>query len=187
MSAQAAGDLPLAVIIEPLQKRHLKQVVKIEEACFIRPWSLALFVSELSMPATRAYFIAKAAGEIIGFGGLMMTGDDCHITTIAVEPEYQNRRVARQILLALVDEAISRGGRAITLEVRTSNLPAQILYKRFGFTPVGIRKNYYVETREDALIMWVRGVDKSAYAERLALLRRQIAGGRPRRWREARQ
>lgn len=187
MCAQAVRDDRVEVTIEPMLRRHVRKVIKIEEASFPRPWSLSLFLSELSMPATRGYFVAKLDDAIVGYGGLMMTGDDCHITTIAVAPEHLRRGIGTQILIALVDEALSRSATGITLEVRTGNLAAQNMYKRFGFRPVGIRKNYYIETGEDALIMWARNVNSAEFAAQIESIRRSVGGGRPRRWREARQ
>lgn len=165
-----------AIRIEPMLRSHLDRVLEIENACFPRPWSRSLFLSELAMTATRAYFTAKLDGEIVGFGGMLMAGDECHITNVSVDPDWQRRGIAKHILLALVEEAITRGARSITLEVREGNVAGQRLYERFGFKPVGVRKNYYIETREDALVMWVRGVNKPDYAESLESIRRQIGG-----------
>jgi ribosomal protein S18 acetylase RimI-like enzyme len=86
----------------------------------------------------------------------MVFGDEAHVTNIAVDPDAHRRKVASRLLFALVTEARRRGATACTLEVRVANHAAQGLYHQFGFAPVGIRKNYYAETGEDALIMWPR-------------------------------
>jgi ribosomal-protein-alanine N-acetyltransferase len=101
--------------------------------------------------------------------------DDGHITTIAVDPAWQRRGIATRMLLALARAAVDRGCRNLTLEVRMSNSGAQALYQRFGFVPAGVRKGYYPETGEDALVMWANDIDTGAYAARL----REIEGGVP--------
>lgn len=174
MTVQRAGDHGRVIGIEPMLRKHLDRVIEIETACFPRPWSKSLFLSELAMPATRAYFIARLGPEIVGFGGMMMAGDECHITNISVDPAWQGRGIAKHILLAVNDEAITRGARSITLEVREGNEAGRRLYERFGFKAVGVRKNYYIETREDALVMWARRVNQPAYRERLDAIRRDI-------------
>jgi ribosomal-protein-alanine N-acetyltransferase len=106
----------------------------------------------------------------------MMTGDDGHITTIAVDPAWHRHRIATRLLMTLAREAVARGGKNLTLEVRMSNHGAQELYRAFGFQPVGVRKNYYVETNEDALVMWANDIDTEDYAARLAGLEEAIPG-----------
>src|SRR5581483_7393158 len=102
-----------------------------------------------------------------GYGGLMMTLSDGHVTTIAVDPAWHRHKIGTRLLLGLVQEAIARGATALTLEVRLSNHGAQALYRKFGFTPVGVRKGYYVDTNEDALVMWAYEVDQAPYAQQL--------------------
>lgn len=163
-----------AIRVEAMLRSDLERVLEIEEACYPRPWSRSLFLSELAMPATRAYFVARVGEQIVGFGGMMMAGDECHVTNISVDPVWQGRHVARHILLALLDEAITRKASAVTLEVRVSNERGRRLYERFGFEVVGVRKNYYVESREDALVMWVRGINRSSYRQLLDSIRREL-------------
>jgi ribosomal-protein-alanine N-acetyltransferase len=103
--------------------------------------------------------------------------DDAHITTVAVDPAWHRHGIASRMLVALARGAIERGSVNLTLEVRMSNSGAQALYQRFGFVPAGVRKGYYPETGEDALVMWAHDVDTPAYAERLAAIERGIRGG----------
>jgi [ribosomal protein S18]-alanine N-acetyltransferase len=107
---------------------------------------------------------------------LMMAVGDGHVTTIAVDPEWQRYGVGTRLLLALGREAIARGATALTLEVRLSHRGAQQLYQRFGFAAVGVRKGYYADTGEDALIMWAHEVDTSDYAALLERLERGVPG-----------
>ena len=124
-----------------------------------KPWSHSLFVSELALRSTRAYVVAKVGRDIVGYAGLMMSLSDGHVTTIAVEPTLHRHGIGTRLLLALAREGIARGATALTLEARLSNKPAQEMYRRFGFVPVGVRKGYYADTGEDALVMWAYEVD----------------------------
>ena len=99
-----------------------------------------------------------------------------HITTLAVDPAWQRHSIGTRVLLALAEAGMARGIENLTLEVRLSNEPAKELYRRFGFVPAGIRKGYYVETKEDAIIMWANDVDGPAYAARLAALDAALTG-----------
>jgi ribosomal-protein-alanine N-acetyltransferase len=166
----APAERSLSVEIVPMRRRHLRAVLRIEAAVYPRPWSLALFLSELALRTTRAYRVARAAGSVVGYAGLMWSGDDAHVTTIAVDPAWQRHKVGTQLLLHLAELARARGARNLTLEVRVSNLGAQALYHQFGFAPAGIRKNYYTETNEDALVMWAEDIGSEAYGRRLAAI-----------------
>jgi ribosomal-protein-alanine N-acetyltransferase len=179
-------SLELDVQLVPMRRRHLRSVMRIEVQVYPRPWSLSLFMSELALRTTRVYYVARVEGIVAGYAGLMMTVDDGHITTIAVDPAWHRHKIATRLLLALAKQAIGRGATSLTLEVRVGNKAAQELYRQFGFRPCGIRKNYYVETNEDALVMWADDVDSDEYAERLAAIEADIPGTTliedPRQW-----
>ena len=91
-------------------------------------------------------------------------------------PAWHRHKIATRLLQALARQAIARGATSLTLEVRVGNNAAQALYRQFGFRPCGIRKNYYVETNEDALVMWADDVDSDEYAERLVGIEADIPG-----------
>jgi [ribosomal protein S18]-alanine N-acetyltransferase len=177
---------PLVVSVVPMRRRHVRAVLRIEQQVYPRPWSMSLFLSELALRSTRAYFVARVGRDVVGYGGLMMSADDAHITTIAVDPRWHRNHIGIRLLLVLAREAIERDARSLTLEVRLSNRAAQELYRRFGFAPVGVRKNYYAETNEDALVMWAHEIQSLAYAELLDGLERGIRGEtiveEPKRW-----
>lgn len=175
----AVPDRPaaLSVHLVPMRRRHLRSVLRIEAQVYPRPWSLSLFMSELALRATRSYYVARVDGMVVGYAGLMISGDDGHVTTIAVDPSWHRNHIATRLLLTLAREGIARGARNLTLEVRVGNFGAQALYRRFGFSPAGIRKNYYAETSEDALVMWAENTDGEAYARRLAGIESDIRGG----------
>jgi ribosomal-protein-alanine N-acetyltransferase len=166
----------LVVHLVPMRRRHLRAVLRIESQVYPRPWSLSLFVSELALRTSRAYWVARVDGVVVGYCGLMVAVDDGHVTTLAVDPAWHRRTIGTRLLLALAREAIRRGATSLTLEVRVGNTGAQELYRRFGFRPAGVRKNYYVETNEDALVMWADDVDTAEYTARLDALERTIPG-----------
>jgi ribosomal-protein-alanine N-acetyltransferase len=166
----------LAVHIVPMRRRHLRSVVRIEAETHPRPWSLSLFMSEMALRTSRAYFVARVDGFVVGYVGLMMSADEGHITTVAVDPNWHRRKIGTRLMLVAAREGIRRGARALTLEVRMSNKAAQELYRAFGFRPAGIRKNYYMETNEDALVMWAEDVDGDEYRDRLAAIEALLPG-----------
>jgi ribosomal-protein-alanine N-acetyltransferase len=130
--------------------------------------------------------VARVSGTVVGYCGIMLTMEDAHVTTIAVDPAWHRHKIGTRMLLHLARESRRRGARHLTLEVRMSNEPAQAMYRRFGFHPAGVRKNYYVETNEDALVMWADDVDSDEYAERLDKIEESIPGRtiveEPRAW-----
>ena len=168
-------DAPTVELV-PMRRRHLRAVLRIEQQVYPRPWSTSLFLSELALRSTRAYFVARVGRELVGYAGLMMTLDEAHVTTIAVDPKWHRSKIGTRLMLVLVREALTRGATAVTLEVRMSNVGAQDLYRRFGFAPVGVRKNYYQEVNEDALVMWVHEADQPQYGALLDSIERVLPG-----------
>jgi ribosomal-protein-alanine N-acetyltransferase len=167
---------PSVVHVFPMRRRHLRSVLRIEGEVYPRPWSHSLFLSELALRGSRAYFVARVGRDLVGYAGIMLAGDDAHVTTIAVDPAHHREKIGTRLLLVLTREALARGARNMTLEVRLSNRGAQDLYRRFGFAPVGVRKNYYQETHEDALVMWVHEIDTPDYGALLAAVERTVPG-----------
>jgi [ribosomal protein S18]-alanine N-acetyltransferase len=165
-----APEAPVEVVIAPMRTKDLKGVLRIEEAVFPQPWSHRLFVEELSQRTSRAYRAAWVGRTIVGFAGQMFIDDESHVNNIAVDPSWQGRGLGAVILADLIRTALARGARHLTLEVRVGNDPAIALYRRFGMAPVGVRKDYYPETGDDALVMWVRDIDSDEYAGRLAAI-----------------
>lgn len=164
-----SGDDGGAVVIEPMRRSHVKDVLAIEEQVYPKPWTQGVFTSEIDLArkGQRNYVVAMVDGEVVGYGGMMFAPDEAHITNVAVDPVVRRRGVATRLLLHLIRDAVSRGFAALTLEVRVSNDAAREMYRRFGFAPAGIRQRYY-ENREDAVVMWAHDVDGDEYARRLA-------------------
>jgi ribosomal-protein-alanine N-acetyltransferase len=167
------------VEIDRMRRRHLRGVMAIERQAYARPWSPNLFVAEMTEPNNRNYLVARIDREVVGYAGLICYGDEAHVTNIAVDPMLQGHRIATRLLLAQIPAAARMGAAAVSLEVRVTNWRAQRLYARFGFHPVGIRRNYYAELHEDALIMWTDDVRTDPYRERLAAIARELDGGTP--------
>lgn len=177
---RAASDPPPApadIEIHRMRRRDVRDVYEIERRVYPRPWSASLFFSEIAQKSSRVYLVAMHEGALVGYGGLMCQGDEGHITTLAVMPEYQGRGIGGRLLDSLVTEARSRSTRTLALEVRIANWRAQRLYSWFGFRPLGIRRNYYAETGEDALVMWIEDLQDAAIGARLERIRRALGLG----------
>ncbi len=144
---------------------------EIEARVYPQPWSERVFQDELG-EENRTYLLAEMEGVIAGYGGLMVVGNEAHITTLVVDHAHRQGRIGTRLMLELTETAISQGARSLTLEVRASNVAAQALYRRFGMAPVGVRKNYY--RTEDALIMWVHDIDGAEYADLVAGIRARL-------------
>jgi len=175
--ADLVGDgqgVPADIQILPMRRRHLRHVLRIEGQAVHRGWSLGLFMSELANETGRRYLVAKAGATVVGFAGMLFVGPDGHVTTISVDQAWQRRSIGTRLMLALSREAIDRGATALTLEVRATNEAAQAMYRRLGYAPAGIRRNYYADIGEDALVMWAHEVDTPAYRDRLDAIERSI-------------
>jgi ribosomal-protein-alanine N-acetyltransferase len=176
LRAPAAEPDGLEVRISTMRRRHLRAVLRIEAQVYPRPWSFGLFVSELGQRSSRCYLVAHVGRTLVGYAGMLDSVGDGHITNVAVDPAWHRHHVGTRLLLALAREGRARGLHNLTLEVRVSNHGAQALYRRFGFVPAGIRKDYYPETPEDALIMWAHDIDQAAYAQRLEAIEAAVPG-----------
>jgi [ribosomal protein S18]-alanine N-acetyltransferase len=166
-SRGTSGQQAPRLEITRMRRRHLRGVMAIERRVYSRPWSANLFAVEISDPSTRSYLVARIDKTIVGYAGLICYGDEAHITNVAVDPQHQRHRIATRLMLEEMRQAASMGAGAVSLEVRVTNYAAQRIYARFGFRPVGIRRNYYQELNEDALIMWSEDVRTEAFAKRL--------------------
>ena len=167
---------PAEVEITRMRRRHLRGVMAIEHQVYPRPWSPNLFLSEMNEFRNRTYLVAKIGKDVVGYGGVMCYSEEAHITTIAVDPMHHRKKIGTRLLYELLQEGLRLGGRAASLEVRVSNWGAQRLYGQFGFRPVGVRKNYYQETGEDAVVMWADEISSRGYRQRLEELVERIPG-----------
>src|SRR5438128_5551295 len=172
-------DEPEALRLEVtrMRRRHLRGVMAIERRVYPRPWSPNLFLSEMQELSNRVYLVGRVDREVVGYGGLICYGDEAHVTTIAADPDLHRHKVGTRLMHDLIQAAIGLGAEAVSLEVRVSNWGAQRLYGLFGFRPVGVRKNYYQEIGEDALIMWADEIRTDSYARQLERIMASIPEG----------
>lgn len=141
-------------MIEAMKLTDLEQILEIEQASFTTPWSRQSFLHELLENERAVYLVYRHNERVWGYIGMWVVVDEGHITNLAVHPAFRRRGVGRQLIEALTMESTRRGIRHLTLEVRKSNIPAQELYKEMGFVSMGIRRQYYLDNMEDAIIMW---------------------------------
>jgi ribosomal-protein-alanine N-acetyltransferase len=163
--------------ITRMRRRHLRGIMAIERQVYPRPWSPSLFVSEMTAGRTRAYLVALQDRSVVGYAGLISYGEEAHVTTIAVDPQYQRLKIGTRLMYELIGEAKRMGSQAVSLEVRVTNWGAQRMYARFGFRPVGVRKGYYQETGEDAVVMWTEDIRTRQYDMQLDRLLAGIPQG----------
>ena len=132
--------------IEKLKRRDIRQLLRIESKVFPEPWSVAVFNSELALRKGRLYRAVWDGDEMAGYIGFMMVDDEAHMTTIATSPSFQRKGLATTMIVDGIHTLRAGGIKHISLEVAANNEPAQALYRRFGFAPVAVRKNYYPVT-----------------------------------------
>ncbi|MGE5598380.1 MAG: ribosomal protein S18-alanine N-acetyltransferase [Bacteroidota bacterium] len=148
----AAGGAVLRVA--PMTLADLDEVLAVENLSFTTPWSRQSFYYELTENPRALYLVVREDGNLAGYIGMWIVFDEGHITNLAVHPGHRRRGVATLLLDALTAAAKERGVTRLTLEVRRSNVAAQLLYARYGFVCSGVRRRYYRDNNEDALIMW---------------------------------
>jgi ribosomal-protein-alanine N-acetyltransferase len=150
------------VELRRLQMRDLNAIEKIERASYPTPWSRSMFASELAKPSSICLgAFDLESGELVGYLVISRYVDAWHVMNVAVAPDHRRRGIATTLLERLFELTAGRGRRGYTLEVRVSNGDAIGLYERLGFKPRGVRRGYYTDNREDALIMWKDPVGES--------------------------
>jgi ribosomal-protein-alanine N-acetyltransferase len=143
------------VELRPLQLRDLNAIERIERASYPTPWSRSMFASELAKPSSICIGAFDSdTDELVGYLVISRYVDAWHVMNVAVAPGNRRRGIATSLLERLFELTAGRGRRGYTLEVRVSNADAISLYERLGFKSRGVRRGYYTDNREDALIMW---------------------------------
>ncbi len=137
-----------------LELGDLDAIERIERASYRTPWSRSMFASELAKPSSLSFGAVDEAGALVGYLVLSRYVDAWHVMNVAVAPERRREGIASALLHRLLELTKDDSLRGYTLEVRVSNLGAVRLYERFGFRSKGVRRGYYTDNREDALIMW---------------------------------
>ena len=136
------------------QRRDVGELLVLEQAQFPEPWTRGMLLDEILNTKTRRYTVAVEDKLIIGYLGVMFVLDELHVNTIGTLPGHEGRGIASSLMDDAWHDAQLRGIKRATLQVATSNTRAQTFYYRYGFKPVGVRKNYYERTSEDALVLW---------------------------------
>lgn len=190
-------DIPYAT--EPMRLEDLEEVLAIEQMVFPVPWSLRAYRWELTSNNHACYLVVRRRqpeGEqappglrrgirrvfggitdrspVLAYGGFWLIVDEAHIGTLAVHPNRRRRGLGSLLLAALLDKAVEMGAVVATLEVRVSNVAAQNLYHTFGFERVGLRRNYYQDSGEDALIMTTPLLATAPFQQRLRQLKEAL-------------
>ena len=137
----------------PLAHEHLGQAAEIERLCFSDPWSEKMLAEHLANPCSLTLAAVDGVGRLLGYVGLLAVVDEGYITNVAVRPDCRRQGVASSLLQALEARGRARNLTFLTLEVRQSNAPARALYENQGYLQAGLRRNYYENPREDAVIM----------------------------------
>lgn len=168
-----------SVKIKPMQKTDLDDVISIEAKAYgEHHWSKDSFMSELSNDLAKYFSAFNTDGQLIGYCGCWQILEEAHITNIAVSPDYRRKHIGEALLTTIIDECYRNMAKYITLEVRVSNTPAISLYEKYGFKSLGVRKGYYQDNNEDALIMWTENIFydkfKSGYEKNISVLKGKI-------------
>lgn len=149
--------------IARMRLEDIEHVSRLERRCYTLPWSSSAYVTEIGNP-NAYYTVAKdEQSAVIGYAGMWVIMDEIHITTIAVDPASRGRKIGERLLLDLLDEGLSRGAERATLEVREHNAVAHNLYLKYGFEDVAVRKRYYSDNNENAVIMWANNMLSPGY------------------------
>lgn len=143
-------------IIRKMELTDIDHVLDVEAVSFQTTWTKDIFFQELVENDFANYFVMELRKKIIGYVGLWVVMGDAQITNIAIRPEYRGKKYGEKLFLYAIKQAIRLNGQRLSLEVRVSNIIAQRMYRKFGLMPGGIRKNYYTDNQEDAIVMWVK-------------------------------
>nr|WP_066326976.1 ribosomal protein S18-alanine N-acetyltransferase [Anoxybacillus amylolyticus] len=145
----------MKISFRPMTLDDLDGVLVIEKASFTLPWSREAFYNELVHNRYAKYVVMEHDDRLVGYCGMWVVVDEAHITNVAVLPEYRGKKLGEALMRRMMEMAKQLGAVTMTLEVRVSNEVAQSLYRKLGFLNGGIRKRYYPDNQEDALVMWV--------------------------------
>lgn len=141
--------------IREMRSDDITAVMHVDEVCFSSPWSREIYEQEMEKNEFAYYFVMEESGEVVGYAGLWIVEDDAQITNIALLPKYRGYKIGEKLFGFSMQFAMKQGASRLSLEVRESNIIAQKLYRKFGLVPGGVRKRYYPDNNEDAIVMWV--------------------------------
>ncbi len=142
------------LIVRQAEEKDIKPMAEMDILCFTAPWSEDSFRKEIEENPLAFYIVAEIDDRMVGYAGLWCIVDEGHITNVAIHPLFRRKGIGEALVSVLLEHTAQNGIRSYTLEVRVSNAPAISLYSKFGFESAGLRKNYYEDNGEDAIIMW---------------------------------
>ncbi|WNR43904.1 ribosomal protein S18-alanine N-acetyltransferase [Paenibacillus roseipurpureus] len=145
---------PDTLVFRSMTMDDIPYICEIEQEAFTTPWTRGAFENELLNNQFAHYMIMDIGGEVAGYGGMWLIMEEAHVTNIAVKHTYRGQKLGERLLRELMKTSAFLGAIRMTLEVRTSNIVAQNLYEKLGFRSVGVRRGYYTDNREDAVVMW---------------------------------
>ena len=152
--------------IREMTHNDIDDILQIEELCYgAHHWSRESFLTELSNKISTYRCVINSQNKCVGYMGMWKIMDEAHVTNLSVHPDYRNKKLAHRLLLTSIDECYREKIKYITLEVRVSNEKAIHLYEKFGFKSLGMRKKYYQDNNEDALIMWSENIFDKKYKD----------------------
>lgn len=150
--------------IEKLSSSHLDDIMEIEKSCYgAHHWSRSSFASEINNPCASYLVAVNDDNKAVGYMGVWRIFDEAHVTNLAVHPNYQGKGLAHFLILSSLDVCYEDKIKYMTLEVRKSNERARFVYESFGFKSLGVRKKYYQDNGEDAIIMWTENIFSEKY------------------------
>ena len=149
----------LKLTIKPMEQIDINAVVAIEEESYgLHHWSKESFFNELSNDLAKYFCAFNEDGVLVGYAGIWRILEEAHITNISVKPDFRRKKFGETLLKTIIDFCYREGVKYLTLEVRVSNQKAINLYEKSGFKSLGVRKAYYQDNNEDALIMWTENI-----------------------------
>ncbi|WP_282937821.1 ribosomal protein S18-alanine N-acetyltransferase [Paenibacillus sp. RC67] len=137
-----------------MQMEDIPAICDIEQEAFTTPWTAGAFQNELTNNQFARYMVMECDGEVAGYGGMWLIMEEAHVTNVAVRKQYRGKKLGERLMRELQKTASFFGAVRMTLEVRPSNHIAIGLYEKLGFYSVGLRRGYYTDNKEDAMIMW---------------------------------
>lgn len=142
-------------LFRKMEISDIDDILEIEHLSFAVPWTRESFQNEITINPFANYIVLEKDEKIVGYCGVWVAHEHANITNIAILPDYRGQKLGEKLLRYIVNMAKEQHADTISLEVRQSNIVAKNLYTKLGFKPGGVRKNYYTDNGEDALVMWV--------------------------------
>ncbi|MDY0410484.1 ribosomal protein S18-alanine N-acetyltransferase [Virgibacillus soli] len=143
------------VMIRKMELDDIADVYTVDSASFPVPWTKEIFYQEIALNSHAYYYVLLLDEHIVGYVGMWIVEDDAQITNIAILPSFRGLKLGEKLFRFSIQMAMYHGAERLSLEVRESNIVAQNMYRKFGLVPGGIRKKYYTDNKEDAIVMWV--------------------------------